>query len=48
MKGPGAVQGYYRGDTFYYRVRCAKSCGWTGYRVEAIWKSCPHCGGAVD
>ncbi len=22
MRGPGNAQGYYRGDTFYYRAKC--------------------------
>lgn len=57
-RGPGNAQGYYRGDTFYYRVRCTATvrrggaqvevaCGWKGYRAWPTGSSCPHCGGAV-
>ncbi len=57
-RGPGAAQGYYRGDTFLYRVRCDAivvrggsqirvSCGWVGYRVYPQFGPCPHCGGQI-
>ncbi len=57
--GPGAALGYYRGDTFLYRVKCLGrmrvggsqvevDCGWVGYRVWPRWGSCPRCGsGAI-
>jgi len=48
-RGPGFAKGYYRGDTFVYRVVCmgvikigsAKTkptyCTWTGYRAWPRW-----------
>ncbi len=57
-RGPGAAQGYYRGDTFLYRVKCSNvirvggaqieiTCGWVGYRVYPRWSPCPRCGGQI-
>ncbi len=58
-RGPGTAAGYYRGDTFLYRVKCfgmmyvdgspvGVGCGWVGYRVWPRWGSCPRCGGRVE
>jgi hypothetical protein len=57
-RGPGTAQGYYRGDTFLYRVKCYNlvqvggsqvnvSCEWVGYRVWPNWGPCPRCGGPI-